>query len=42
MVIDECGHWVPDEQPEKLAGHLRSFFQQSSPRLFSGMGRLTP
>ncbi|MEU0074498.1 alpha/beta hydrolase [Streptomyces sp. NPDC006332] len=26
VVIDECGHWVPDEQPEELAGHFRSFF----------------
>lgn len=24
--IEDCGHYIPEEQPLKLAGHLRAFF----------------
>ncbi|SCU87872.1 LANO_0D00342g1_1 [Lachancea nothofagi CBS 11611] len=26
VTINECGHYIPEEQPLKLAGHLRAFF----------------
>jgi pimeloyl-ACP methyl ester carboxylesterase len=26
ILIEEAGHWIPEEQPEVLAGHLRTFF----------------
>jgi pimeloyl-ACP methyl ester carboxylesterase len=26
LVLTPCGHWVPDEQPEKLAAAFRRFF----------------
>ena len=27
-VIDNCGHWMPEEQPEELLQHLRAFFAE--------------
>ncbi|WP_108610596.1 alpha/beta hydrolase [Aminobacter sp. MSH1] len=29
-IIDRCGHWVPEEQPEALARALLEFFAESS------------
>lgn len=29
-VIDNCGHFVPEEQPEELAQRLMAFFNESS------------
>jgi pimeloyl-ACP methyl ester carboxylesterase len=29
VVIDEAGHWIPEEQPHALADHLTSFFAKS-------------
>lgn len=31
MVVAESGHFVPEEQPQVLAGALRRFFEQSPP-----------
>lgn len=31
-VIENCGHWMPEEQPEVLLGHLRTFFAEHDPR----------
>jgi pimeloyl-ACP methyl ester carboxylesterase len=25
-VIADCGHWMPEEQPEELLRRMRSFF----------------
>jgi len=30
-VIENCGHFVPEEQPEELAQRLMAFFIESSP-----------
>lgn len=30
-VIENCGHFVPEEQPEELAQRLMAFFNESSP-----------
>jgi len=27
LIIDECGHWVPEEQPEALSKALREFMR---------------
>jgi len=29
VVIDDAGHWIPEEQPAILAQHLRSHFDRS-------------
>lgn len=26
LVFEDCGHFVPDEQPERLASELENFF----------------
>jgi pimeloyl-ACP methyl ester carboxylesterase len=30
-VIDQCGHWMPEEQPEALLGHLLPFLSEHDP-----------
>ncbi|WP_280641111.1 alpha/beta fold hydrolase, partial [Streptomyces afghaniensis] len=30
--IPECGHFIPEEQPEALLGHLRSFLADEASR----------
>ena len=27
-IIEDCGHWVPEEKPEELARRLLEFFAQ--------------
>jgi pimeloyl-ACP methyl ester carboxylesterase len=29
-VIENCGHWMPEEQPEELLRHLEAFFAIAS------------
>lgn len=29
VVIDQAGHWIPEEQPRELVGHLTNFFAGS-------------
>lgn len=30
-VIDQCGHWMPEEQPDALLGHLLPFLSEHDP-----------
>ena len=31
LVFENCGHFVPDEQPERLARELETFFGEGHP-----------
>jgi len=30
-IIDQCGHWMPEEQPDALLGHLQPFLREHDP-----------
>ena len=27
-IVEDCGHWMPEEQPDVLLGHLTAFFAE--------------